>query len=290
MSTTLKTIKLVQAAQKVNMGGHILDQPLPTRQIDYVDPFLLIHHWKSELKGGQKQNEVGVGPHPHRGFSPVTFVFKGNVAHRDSLGNYAVVHEGGTQWMFAGRGITHSERQDKNLTENGGAVEFIQFWVNAPAKNKMDKPFYLPISLEETPVIATNQSKIWVVSGTLNNVEGIAPSNSPQLLLRGELAASGKVKIDIPQTFNTILYILDGKVEVDEKTLEAKDMAIFNTDGACIELFATEKTRYIVLSGEPLNEPVESYGPFVMNSQTEVMQAVRDAQMGKMGVLIEEFE
>jgi len=290
MSNTLKTIKLVQAAEKVNMGGHILDQPLPSRQLDYVDPFLLIHHWKSELKGGQKQGDVGVGPHPHRGFSPVTFVFKGNVEHRDSLGNHAVVHEGGTQWMFAGKGITHSERQDKNLSENGGAVEFIQFWVNAPAKHKMDQPFYLPISAEETPLIEASHSKIWVVSGTLDKTAGAAPSNSPLLLLRGALEASGKVNIDIPQSFNTILYILDGSVEVDGKTLATKDMAVFNQDGESISLTAKEDTRYIVLSGEPLNEPVESYGPFVMNNQTEVMQAVRDAQMGKMGVLIEEFE
>ena len=286
----MKTIKQIIPAQKVNMGGHLLDQPLPAQGVEYVDPFLLIHHWKSELPGGQKEQEVGVGPHPHRGFSPVTFVFKGSITHRDSLGNEAVVNDGGTQWMFAGRGLTHSERFGKELPMKGGNLEFIQFWVNAPHKNKLDAPFYKPISIEETPLVEEEKSKVWVVSGDYKNVKGVAPTYSPQLLLRGELEKNSELNIPVPETYNTILYLLDGELEVDGKKLIRKDMVIFNNEKGEIELKANDTTRFIILAGEPIGEPVASYGPFVMTNQTEIMEALRDSQMGKMGVLIEEFD
>ena len=271
------------------MGGHLLDQPLPSQELDMVDPFLLIHHWKNILPGKQHPRDVGVGPHPHRGFSPVTFIFKGEVQHRDSIGNKATVGPGGTQWMFAGKGITHSERMGEELVEKGGEVEFIQFWVNAPAKYKMEAPYYQPISMEETPLVESEKSKIWVVSGEFQQVKGSAPTYSAQLLLRGELQESGEVIIPVPEKFNTIVYLLDGNLTINGKEAKEKDMLVFDNRGSDIEIKANKDTRYIVLAGEPLNEPVASYGPFVMSNQTEIMQAVRDSQMGKMGILIEEF-
>ncbi len=286
----MRTIKHLIPAQKVNMGGHYLDQPLPTQQIGYLDPFLLIHHWDNTLPGNQKTNDVGVGPHPHRGFSPVTFVFKGNVEHRDSRDNYAQVTDGGTQWMFAGRGITHSERMGKELTEKGGKVEFIQFWVNAPAAHKMDEPFYQPISKEETPTYKEDGIEIGVVAGNYQGLKGAAPTFSAQTLLRGQISKGKKHTFQIPQLFNMLLYILDGAAIVNDSTeIKAKDMLVFNNDDEMVEFEATEDTRFILLSGEPLNEPVASHGPFVMNTESEIMEAFRDAQMGKMGVLIEAF-
>ncbi len=284
-----RNIEKIISAQKVNMGGHIIDQPLPAPSAEMVDPFLLIHHWESTVPGGQRIQDVGVGPHPHRGFSPVTFVFKGEVEHRDSLNNIATVGPGGTQWMFAGRGITHSERFGKELAENGGDLEFIQFWVNAPSVHKMDAPFYKPISKEDTPLVENEKSKVWVVSGNYKGTKGAAPTNSPQLLLRAEINENGRLEIPVPQNFNALLYLLDGELEINGQKLMRKDMAIFEKDGEAISILAKKETRFILLAGEPLNEPIESYGPFVMNNQTEVMQAIRDAQTGKMGVLIEEF-
>lgn len=285
-----KTIKHIIPAQKVNMGGHYLDQPLPTNKLDNLDPFLLIHHWHNILPGGQRPQEAGVGPHPHRGFSPVTFVFKGAVEHRDSLGNQATVSEGGTQWMFAGRGITHSERFPRELVEKGGELEFIQFWVNTPAKHKMAAPYYNPISLEDTPVVEEENSKVWIVSGEYKGTKGTAPTYSPQTLLRGELKIGGEVTIPISKSYNTLVYVLEGGLKSDDKSILTKDMAVYYNDGEDIHLKATADTRYIVLSGEPLKEPVAQYGPFVMSDQTQLMEAVRDSQMGKMGILIEEFD
>jgi redox-sensitive bicupin YhaK (pirin superfamily) len=289
-NTVKRTIKKIYPANKVNMGGHLLDQPLPNKELQSLDPFLLIHHWHQMLPGGQRPQEAGVGPHPHRGFSPVTFIFKGAVEHRDSLGKHATVHAGGTQWMFAGRGITHSERFPSELTENGGELEFIQFWVNSPAANKMDQPYYQPIQLADTPLVEENKSKLWVVSGSYKGTKGAAPTNSPQLLLRGELQKDGILEIPISSTFNTLIYVLEGALKSGEHTILTKDMAIFQNDGDLVEVKAMANTRYIVLAGEPINEPVAQYGPFVMNTETQLMEAVRDAQMGKMGVLIESFD
>ncbi len=281
-------IKIVKAAP-INMGGHLLDQPLPIEGLVQIDPFLLIHHWKNNLPGNQSEGEVGVGPHPHRGFSPVTFVFKGIVEHRDSLGNFASVGEGGTQWMFAGRGITHSERFGKKLAKQGGEIEFIQFWVNAPSFSKMDAPYYKPIQLEDTPLIEKENVKIWLITGEIEDKKGIVNTYSPQLLVRAAFETDGVYNFELPLDFNALIYVLDGNLTVNGKQVGEKEMAVFSQNGTNISVLANQQTRFILLSGEPINEPINSYGPFVMNTQSEVMQAVKDAQMGKMGVLIEDF-
>jgi redox-sensitive bicupin YhaK (pirin superfamily) len=192
--------------------------------------------------------------------------------------------------MFAGRGITHSERFPREMTENGGELEFIQFWVNAPAEYKREAPFYRPISQGDTPLVEENGSKIWVVSGLYKGIKGAAPTYSPQLLLRGEIDKDASLKIPIPASYNAIIYVLEGGLRIDNKIVLTKDMAVLNHDGEEAHITATANTRFMVLSGEPINEPIATYGPFVMNNETELMQAVRDAQMGKMGVLIEEFD
>ena len=158
----MRSIKRVIQSQKVNMGGIILDQPLPVRGLDQIDPFLLVHHWDDVLPGQQMQHEVGVGPHPHRGFAPVTFIFKGGVHHRDSMGRSDIIHAGGTQWMNSGNGIIHSERPYKELAAEGGDFELIQFWVNAPGARKMDAPNYQPLSLENTPKVVSEDGKVHV--------------------------------------------------------------------------------------------------------------------------------
>jgi len=292
MERAMKSFKQIIKSEKVDMGGIILDQPLPNKFMDKIDPFLLIHHWDDELKGGKRQKEVGVGPHPHRGFSPVTLIFKGGVQHRDSRGIDSIVTEGGTQWMFAGRGITHSERPVKELAENGGTLEFIQFWVNVPAKNKMEQPFYKAINTEETSIYSSEDKKIEVavVSGELNGVMGKVDTYTPINIFRFNFIKDGEIEFEIPNDHNTLFYLLKGKVQVNnDQEINAKDLVHFANDDSKIKFTAKEDGYGIILSGKPIGEEVESYGPFVMNTQTEIMEAMRDAQMGKMGVLIEEF-
>ena len=288
----MKSVKQIIKSQEVNMGGIILDQPLPNKFMDQIDPFLLIHHWDDELKGGRHQNETGVGPHPHRGFSPVTLIFKGGVQHRDSRGNNSIVTEGGTQWMFAGRGITHSERPVEELAENGGTLEFIQFWVNVPAKNKMEQPYYKAITNEDTPIYFSDDKKVEVavVSGEFNGVKGKVDTYTSINTLRFNFLKDGKIDFEIPGDHNTLFYLLKGKVKLnDEQEINAKELVYFENDDSKIKFTAKENGYGILLSGTPIGEEVESYGPFVMNTQTEIMEALRDAQKGKMGILIEEF-
>lgn len=279
----VRSIQRVYQSQKVNMGGIILDQPLPQRDLDMLDPILLIHHWNDTLPGRQKPENLGVGPHPHRGFSPVTFIFKGGVHHRDSEGTSGVIYEGGTQWMNSGRGIVHSERPDNELAEKGGQFELIQFWVNSPAKHKMNAYHYQPLTKEETPVATSEDGKIMVgvVAGNLGKTEGPITTTSPMLTLRIDAEPGGKMNLAIPASYNALLYILDGSLSVNGSAYTDKQMLIFNTDGEGIEIEANTKTRAILLSGEPIDEPVVSYGPFVMNSQKEIMQAIRDYQAGE---------
>ena len=285
-----RSIKKIIPARRVNMGGHILDQPLPVPGIESVDPFLLIHHWDEPISPGGQQNEMGVGPHPHRGFSPVTFIFKGTLRHQDSQGNTAVISEGGTQWMHAGRGIIHSERPGIELVKNGGDQEFIQFWVNTPSKYKMEEPYYLPITHQDTPKIIENGAEIAVVAGTYKTKKGPAKVYSPQTLLRIKAEKNEDILIELPDTFNTLLYVLNGSLMINEQNIHAKDMVWFENDGESIDIKILEKSNFIILSGEPINEQICSHGPFVMNSQNEINQAILDYQNGEMGILNERFD
>jgi len=289
----MRKIKQIITSSKVNMGGIILDQPLPSGNVDKIDPFLLIHHWHNNFPGNQKQKEVGVGPHAHRGFSPVTFIFKGGVHHRDSRGNDSIINEGGTQWMNAGMGIVHSERPLKNIAEKGGEFEIIQFWINTPSKFKMEQPSYQPLSKEETPVYTSDDGRanVQVIAGSYKNIDGKITASSPIIALRMELEENGELKFKIPKYYNTLIYQLDGILTINESDeADAKDLIWFENNGEEeINITAKEKTRAILLAGKPINEKVVSHGPFVMNTQTEIMEALRDAQMGKMGVLTEEF-
>lgn len=275
------------------MGGIILDQSLPVHGVEQIDPFLLIHHWANKMPGGQKEKEVGVGPHPHRGFSPVTLIFKGAVHHRDSLGTKSIIEAGGAQWMNSGKGIIHSERPPKDLAENGGDFELIQFWANTPANRKLEPAKYQPLTAEKTPSITSEDGKVkaGVVAGETLGKTGPIELMTPMLVMRFEIWKGGKMEVPIPKDFNAIFYLLDGKAEINgERHAGAKDLVWFKNDGESFSFEGLEETRAILLAGAPINEPLATYGPFVMNNQTQIMEALRDYQMGKMGVLIEEFD
>lgn len=285
-----RTVSRLLYAHAVDMGGMPIRQPLPTQQVEQIDPFLLLHHADIKAPKHVDPDDAGVGPHPHRGFSPVTFIFKGGVHHRDSRGNDSVIYAGGAQWMNAGMGIIHSERPPHDIQERGGRQEIIQLWINTPAKNKMDQPAYFPLSADEAPSFTSEDGKVQgkVFSGEVLNVKGPIPSQAIVNAATLEVKSSGKISIPLPASHNAFIYLLDGKLTVDSFGLVEKlHLVHFKNDGEGIAFEALEDTRVLLMSGEPLNEKVVSYGPFVMNTQTEVMEAMRDYQMGKMGVLIE---
>lgn len=278
-------------AHPVDMGGLPIRQPLPTQQVQQVDPFLLIHHADIKAPSTIDPDDAGVGPHPHRGFSPVTFIFKGGVHHRDSRGNNSTVYAGGAQWMNAGMGIIHSERPPHDIHEIGGRQEIIQLWINTPARHKMDQPAYFPVQAEDVPSIVSEDGLVTlrVFSGSVNGTEGKIPALTPVNSATLALKADGFFSAVLPEHHNVLLYLLDGKIMLEGYGLtEGKHAVYFKRDGEGISFKALEDTRLLLLSGEPLNENVVSHGPFVMNTQTQILEAMRDYQMGKMGMLIED--
>ena len=288
---TNRTIKSILYAQPMDMGGMPIRQPFPSAKAVQIDPFLLLHHADLTVPVHVETRHAGVGPHPHRGFSPVSFIFKGGVHHRDSRGNDNVVYAGGTQWMNAGMGVIHSERPPDDIHEIGGRQELIQLWVNTPAIHKMDIPSYHPLTAEETPIVksADGLTTVHVIAGKLNEVRGPINPLSPVNTFTAEMKKGATFFFSVPATHNAFIYIMEGKVQVTgDGEVDGKYVAIFNNDADGFELEALEDTHLFIGTGEPLNEPVASHGPFVMNNQTELMEAFRDYQQGKMGVLIED--
>jgi redox-sensitive bicupin YhaK (pirin superfamily) len=264
---------------------------LPTQRVGQIDPFLLLHHADIKVPAHIEPDHAGVGPHPHRGFSPVTFIFKGGVHHRDSRGNDSVIYAGGAQWMNAGMGMIHSERPPHDIAAIGGRQEIIQLWINTPADHKMDQPSYFPLSAEEAPHTISEDGKVSVrvFSGEILTIKGPIPSHTEVNTATLEFKKGGKIAIPLPIYHNSMIYLLDGKLTVDGfGMVEELNLAHFKNDGDGITLEALEDTRVLLLSGAPLNEEVVSHGPFVMNNQTQILEAMRDYQKGKMGVLIEE--
>lgn len=272
------------------MDGIELDQPLPGSGLDQIDPFLLIHHWEKDIPGGMHPRDGGVGPHPHRGFSPVTFVFSGEVHHRDSRGNDSIVGPGGVQWMNAGMGIVHSERQSATFASKGGNFEIVQLWINTPSKHKLDQPEYYALQADQLPFLKLKGGTVKIVTGAFDGMQGPIKPKSGMLILVADLKEGDLVEIPVPTDFECIVYQLDGRINLcGEETTYAKNMTWFHKDGDGIALDCKMDGRALILCGKELGEEVAKYGPFVMNNQTEIMEAMRDFRMGRMGILIEEF-
>jgi redox-sensitive bicupin YhaK (pirin superfamily) len=286
-----RTVSHLLYAEQYDMGGMPIRQPFPTHHIAQIDPFLLLHHADIKVPKHINPDHAGVGPHPHRGFSPVTFIFKGGVHHRDSRNHDSVVYAGGAQWMNAGMGVIHSERPPKDIHERGGRQEIIQLWINTPAAHKMDQPQYFPLTAEEAPEIVNEDGKVLarIFSGEVLGKKGPIPSHTEVNAATLEMKKSGRISIPISKTHNALIYLLDGRVVVTGYGLaEGLHAVVFRNDGDGIELEALEDTRLLFLSGKPLGEEMAHHGPFVMNNQTQILEAMRDYQMGKMGVLIED--
>lgn len=287
---THKSIHKIEKGRSINVGSMQVQELLPTSS-GFFNPFLVFHHAKTVIDKNIPIHQQGVGPHPHRGFSPVSFIYRGGVHHRDSRGNNSIIYEGGTQWMNTGMGVIHSERVPEDIFEHGGEQELLQVWVNSPAKNKMDQPVYYPSAKNDTPTITSKDGLVTlrVPAGNLENIKGKIPTLIDVSTIMGEAKKGGNYSFSFPKTQNTLLYVLSGKLKVNQHTVVySKELVLFNNDAETFEITALEDSLFFVGSGEPIKEPIEARGPFVMNTSTEIMEAYRDYQMGKMGVLIED--
>lgn len=263
-----------------NFFPHALDEQRmsPFYLLDYNSP----HYFAPSDK------PPGVGPHPHRGFETVTFAFKGKVAHHDSRGNAGVIGEGDVQWMTAGSGILHKEYHEEEFARAGGDFHMIQLWVNLPAKHKMTEPKYQAIENHEFGrfELGDDLGFVEVVAGEFNGVKGPATTFSPVEIYIAHVKAGAKLDFATPANYNTGLVNLKGSLRINEgEVIPVDNFVLFANDGSDFTVEALEDSKYFILSGEPLNEPIASYGPFVMNTQDEIRQAMRDYGTGKFGQL-----
>ncbi|MCB0639539.1 MAG: pirin family protein, partial [Lewinella sp.] len=276
--------------EALEMGHTIVKQPLPTQRVERIDPFLLLHHFGPyDVEPGH--DPLDVGPHPHRGFEPVTFLYQGSIRHRDSRNNTGHLDAGDVQWMTAGRGIIHSERASREFRENGGILEGIQLWINLPKAHKMVQPRYQDIKAADLPAVQlpNEGGRIRVVAGAYGDLQGAAQTHTPMVALQAHLKAGGQAEIPLPESHNALIYIVKGEVRVNGTwTYSTHQLLHFRLDGEGIALAGVApESEVLVLSGEPIGEPVTQWGPYVMTTQTEIMEAMRDYQMGKMGFYTE---
>jgi redox-sensitive bicupin YhaK (pirin superfamily) len=260
----------------------------PSNELDReVSPFLML-----DYAGPQyftpTDHPRGVGEHPHRGFETVTIVYEGVVAHRDSVGNAGVIGPGDVQWMTAASGIVHEEFHEKEFAKKGGTLHAVQLWVNLPKASKMSAPGYQTILNADIPSVDLEggAGRLRVIAGSFLGHKGPAHTFTPILLYDIQLNAGHRVQLGMPTGHNTSIFVLQGRASVNgsRKAGEA-ELIVCKRNGSQVTVEAQEDSRLLVMSGEPIEEPIARYGPFVMNTREELIQAAQDYQAGKMGHL-----
>ncbi len=253
-------------------------------QGEHISPFLLLDY-AGPAEFAPSDQPRGVGDHPHRGFETVTIVYQGELEHRDSAGNHGNLGPGDVQWMTAASGVVHEEWHEQAFTKRGGILEMVQLWVNLPSKYKMSPPRYQEILNRQIPTVPLDGGgRVRVIAGDFQGTKGPAKTFTPISVLDLRLKADGRADLSLPEGHTTLVVALKGKILVDRTKLAGEaDLAIFERDGAGIAIEARQDAMVMVLSGEPIDEPVIAYGPFVMNTQEEIHQAITDFQSGRLG-------
>lgn len=252
-----------------------------------MDPFILLDY-NSKYYFPPTDSPRGVGAHPHRGFETVTIAYEGKVAHHDSTGGGGIIGKGDVQWMTAASGVLHKEYHEENFSKEGGDFQMVQLWVNLPAKDKMSTPKYQAISKDKMTLVelADNAGHVEIIAGKFKDAVGPASTFSPVNMQNARLNKGGKVEFSFPEHYNTAILVIEGSAKInEEETIETDHLALFENEGETFILEALEDSVILVLSGEPLREPIAAHGPFVMNTRQEIVDAVNDFNSGKFGVL-----
>lgn len=250
-----------------------------------MNPFILLDY-NSKYYFSPSQTPRGVGVHPHRGFETVTIAYKGSVAHHDSSGGGGIIHEGDVQWMTAASGVLHKEYHEENFSKKGGDFQMVQIWINLPAKDKLLPPKYQAIKHDKMSIIDLGSNgKIELIAGQYDNLKGPAFTFTPITMLNAKLNAGGHADFSFPENYNTALLVIEGNVLVNEEDVPTDNFVLFENKGKDFKIEAKDDAIVLVLSGEPINEPIAAHGPFVMNTHQELLQAFDDFNKGKFGYL-----
>ncbi|MFD2202342.1 pirin family protein [Shivajiella indica] len=280
----MRTIKAIHKANYHPIADLITYNPLPSPKLRQIDPFIFLNHHGYQK---YKPNNHGLpfGPHPHRGMETVTFILEGDIMHKDSGGHESVIEAGGIQWMTAGSGLIHAEVSSDKFKKEGGDLEILQLWVNLPAKYKMTKPRYIGLQKDEISSFSLDEGKVNVqlIAGEWGGNKGSFETLSPIFLSTIYLDKGSKIQKEIPAKENIFFYVVRGSVKILGEEIPFRNLIEFNHDGDTLSFEATEDAVIILGHALPFNEPMVAQGPFVMNTQAEIMEAYRDYQLGKFG-------
>ena len=270
-------------------GGHWVGDGFPVRSLfSYkgdaraMSPFLLLDYAGPHMFEPATQPR-GVGRHPHRGFETVTIVYEGEVSHKDSTGGGGTIGPGDVQWMTAAGGIIHEEFHSAGFTRTGGPFRMVQLWVNLPAKDKMVAPRYQAIADADIPSVelASGEARARVIAGELRGAHGPATTFTPINMWDVRLSAGAKLTLPAPEGHNTLVAVLSGHVTIEGQPVGEAEVARLSVEGEGVTIRADGNSMLLVLTGEPIDEPVFGYGPFVMNTETEIREAIDDFNSGR---------
>lgn len=251
-----------------------------------MSPFFMMDY-NSKIDFSAREVARGVGVHPHRGFETVTIAYHGAVAHYDSAGNSGVIYPGDVQWMTAASGILHKEHHEENFSRQGGAFQMVQLWVNLPAKDKMSTPKYQALTQAEMEKweVPNNGGVIEVIAGNYKGTVGKVSTFSEIETYNARLNEGAEVNFSFPNSHNTGLLVIEGSVQINDKPIKLDEFVYFEPNAGEIKLNAVSNAVVLVISGEPINEPIAQYGPFLMNTQDQIREAIEDYNNGKFGYL-----
>ena len=271
--------RIIQAHRQTEGGGFIVRRPVPTAGVDLIDPFLLIDELGPiDYAPGQA---IGAPDHPHRGFETVSYILEGDLEHEDSAGHKGRLRSGDVQWMTAGAGIVHSEMPSKEMQTNGGRVHGFQIWVNLPARLKLTQPRYQDVPSARIPTATTAHATVKIIAGEALGTKAVIETHTPIVFQDWTLTPGADSTLPVSRDQQVLAYVFQGQVEIAGKTIEDGQLAILG-EGDAVHLQGGNG-RLLLLGGVPHREQVARYGPFVMNTEREIEQAIRDYQTGRMG-------
>jgi redox-sensitive bicupin YhaK (pirin superfamily) len=289
MDNPVKTISAILNTPAPNMVGDAfrVHNFFPKGYKIKMSPFFLLDY-NSKITFSARKEPRGVGVHPHRGFETVTIVYHGAIAHEDSAGHKGIIYPGDVQWMSAARGILHKEYHEQTFSRLGGDFQIVQLWVNLPAKDKMSPPKYQALKNGHIKkhFLPDEGGYVEVIAGHYNGIQGAASTFSQMEVYNIRLKAGVKINLNLPEHYNTGFLTLEGSIKInDTEEAKADQFVHFNQEGTAINLEAQQDSLILLLSGEPINEPIAAYGPFVMNKPEEITQAIADYNEGRFGYL-----
>ncbi|SFQ36081.1 pirin family protein [Hymenobacter arizonensis] len=279
----MRTIKQQHRAISAPIADLTTYRALPTASVEHIDPFLFLNHHGPQVYR-PNNNGLPFGPHPHRGFETVTFILEGDILHKDSSGHESVIEAGGIQWMTAGSGLIHAEVSSENFKKQGGPLEILQLWVNLPAKDKMTAPRYIGLQKDEIPTATLDGGVVvHAVSGQWAGTAGAVEPLADVQLAWLDFPAGASITLPIAAARSIFFYVVSGRLQVNGTETQARQLVEFNHDGDELTIAASTNSVLLLGHAQPFQEPIVSYGPFVMNTEAEIQQAYRDYQRGAFG-------